>query len=226
MNAHKLHTVLPVVAIVALCASAYGQKRWNAPAIVTNYCSGCHGIDGNTELPYFPRLAGLDPAYAEKKLAQFQETPSPSVDELYSWTVKELGDKKSAGNLTRNERINMEGVAHAARAEATKQAVLWYAEQCRAPGHGGNKALIQEGKELFTKGVPELKILPCMSCHGQDAQGKSPAPRLAGQNAGYIEAQLDKFRKGDRQHAPEMTMVTRDLNPEQARAVAVYLQSR
>ena len=52
-----------------------------------------------------------------------------------------------------------------------------------------------------------------MTCHGPDAHGKGVAPRLAGQNASYMEAQLDKFRKGDRRHAPEMTMVTRDLDP-------------
>jgi hypothetical protein len=40
-----------------------------------------------------------------------------------------------------------------------------------------------------------------------------------------MEGQLVKFRKGDRSHAPEMTVVTRDLDPEQARAVAAYLQS-
>ncbi|MGA8026644.1 MAG: c-type cytochrome [Bryobacteraceae bacterium] len=205
---------------------AYGQKHWDAPAIVTSYCSGCHGIDGNTELPYFPRLAELDPAYVAKKLAQFQEIPPPSVDELYGKALNVLGTKQAAGNITRNERINMEGVAHAAKPEAIKQAVLWYAQQRPAPGRRGPKDLVQQGQELFTKGVPEQKILACVNCHGQDAHGKSPAPRLAGQNAEYIEAQLDKFRKGDRKHAPEMTIVTRDLNPDQAHAVAVYLQSK
>jgi cytochrome c553 len=65
-----------------------------------------------------------------------------------------------------------------------------------------------------------------MTCHGAAAEGKGPAPRLAGQNAEYIEGQLAKFRSGDRTHAPEMTMVTRDLDPEQAHAAAAYLQSR
>jgi cytochrome c553 len=52
------------------------------------------------------------------------------------------------------------------------------------------------------------------------------APHLAGQNAEYIEGQLAKFRQGDRRHAPEMTMVTRDLDPDQARAVAAYLHAQ
>jgi cytochrome c553 len=120
----------------------------------------------------------------------------------------------------------MEGVAHAAKPEVIKEAVLWYAGQPSAPGHSGNKALIEKGKELFIHGLPAQKVLPCATCHGTDAQGKGPAPRLAGQNAEYMESQLAKFRRGDRKHAPEMTMVTRDLDTEQAHSVAAYLRSR
>ena len=180
----------------------------------------------NTQLPYFPKLAGLEASYSEKKLAEFKEAASPPVDELYWTTLKAMGLKKDVGNVTRNERINMEGVAHAAKSQAEKEAVVWYAQQPRAAGHAGNRLRTEEGKEIFAKGVPAQKILPCMTCHGAGAKGKKPAPGLAGQNAEYIEAQLDKFRKGDRRHAPEMTTVTRDLDPQQAHAAAIYLQSR
>jgi len=215
------------LALLTLSSTVYAQKHWKAPRIVTTYCSGCHGIDGNTQLPYFPKLAGLDPTYAQKKLNAFNETPSPPVDELYWWTLEVIGAKKGPRNVTtRNERINMEGVAHAAKPEAIKEAVLWYTNQPRQPGQSANKALLEEGRQLFTRGLPAQKVLACMTCHGSDAEGKGVAPRLAGQNAEYIESQLDKFRKGDRRHAPEMTMVTRDLDPEQAHAAAAYLQSR
>ena len=120
----------------------------------------------------------------------------------------------------------MEGVAHAGKPEAIKEAVEWYAKQHPSPGHSANKALIEQGKELYMNGVPAQKVLACATCHGPDARGKRPAPRLAGQNGQYIEIQLAKFRRGDRRHAPEMTMVTRDLDDEQARAAAAYLQSR
>jgi cytochrome c553 len=120
----------------------------------------------------------------------------------------------------------MEGVEHTAKPEVITQAVQWYAKQPRAPGRSGNKALIEKGKERYMNGLPAQKVIACKTCHGTDAQGNGPAPRLAGQNAEYIESQLTKFRQGDRRHAPEMTMVTRDLDAEQARAVAAYLQSR
>jgi cytochrome c553 len=225
----KIHNSLTDAAagglmLLTIVSSAYGQRRWDAPPIVTSYCSGCHGIDGNTQLPYFPKLAGIDATYAEKKLAAFREV-SPPTDELFSEILKLSGANKGGGNVSRQERINMEGVAHAAKPEVIRQAVEWYAKQPRAPGRSGNKALIAQGRERFMNGLPAQKVIACKTCHGTDAQGKGPAPSLAGQNAEYIESQLTKFREGDRRHAPEMTIVTRDLDPEQARAVAVYLQS-
>lgn len=212
-------------AFLGVISNAAGPKNWNAPHIVTTYCSGCHAIDGNAQLPYMPKLAGINVAYAERKLAAFKEI-SPPVDELFSKIVDFSKSKEGAANVTRQERINMEGVAHAAKPEAITEAVEWYAKQTRTPGRSGNKKLIAQGKDLFMNGVPAQKVLACHTCHGPGAQGKGFAPRLAGQNAEYIEAQLAKFREGDRRHAPEMTMVTRDLDPDQARAVAAYLQSQ
>jgi len=207
-----------------LCAQ---QNKWAAPHVVTVYCSGCHGVDGNSQLPYFPKLGGMDAAYAEKKILAFKEPAGPPVDELLWWTLKAIGAKKDPGNVTREERIHMEGVAHAAKPEVLKEAAEWYAKQPGARGHGGgDKALLAEGESLFTVGLQSQKILPCQTCHGPNAEGKGMAPRLAGQNAEYTEGQLVKFRKGDRSHAPEMTMVTRDLDPAQAHAAALYLQSK
>ena len=219
-----MNKLLLMTALFTFVANASGQKNWDAPGIVTTYCAGCHGVDGNTQLPYFPKLAGLDAAYAQKKLTAFKEPASPPVDEMFWWVLKVSGSKKGAG-ATREERVNMEGVAHS-KPELIKEAVEWYAKQPAPPGHAAKKQLVAQGKDLFTNGIPAQKVLACVTCHGAEAQGKGVAPRLAGQNAEYTEDQLTKFRKGDRRHAPEMTMVTRDLDADQAKAAAAYLQSR
>ena len=228
MTSHIIITkaAMSVIVCLVLGFSANGQERWDAPRIVTTNCSGCHGIDGNAQLPYFPRVAGLAAAYAEKKLAEFAESPAPPVDELYHMIVTAIDGHHTVGTTTPGERINMLGMAHAVKPDVLKEAVEWYAKQCPAPGHGRNTALIQQGEQIFVKGVHEQNIIPCTSCHGPSAQGQSSAPRLAGQNSQYLVAQLDKFRRGDRKHAPEMTMEVRELNPDQARAVAAYLHAR
>ena len=217
---------LYVIAFVAMHTSLHAQKRWEAPRIISTNCSGCHGIDGNAELPYFSRLAGLDAAYMKKKVGEFNESPPPAVDEMYQRLVNAIEGKKSTDNITPDERTNMIGIAHGVKPAVMKQAVQWYMKQCPAPGRGRNNALLQQGKAIFDKGVPDQQILPCMSCHGHDAQGQGMAPRLAGQNAEYVQSQMDNFRRGDRKHAPEMTMVAREINQEQTQAVAAYVQSK
>jgi cytochrome c553 len=213
-------TYYKLAVLLLLASGASAQKNWDAPSIVTTYCSGCHGVDGNTQLPYFPKLAGLQADYAEKKLTAFQEPAVPPVDELFSWI------KQRPKNLTHDERTNMEGASHAASPAIIKQAVIWYSRQPPVKGHSSDSQLMEQGEKLFMKGMPSEKIVPCMSCHGAVAEGKGTAPRLAGQNAEYIQNQLQKFRAGDRKHAPEMTLVTRDLDVTQARAAALYLQSK
>jgi len=220
-------TAILLVSVLLLASpTVNAQKRWDAPAIVTTNCSGCHAIDGNTQLRFFPRLAGLDAVYAQTKMAEFKETPSPSVIELYSWMRNAISNKKSTADPTRNGLIYMVGIAHTTKPGDTKLAIQWYEKQHPSPGRRGNKTLIHQGQELFTKGVPDQNILPCMTCHGDNAEGQATGPRLASQNAEYIQAQMENFRKGDRKHAPEMSMAARDLTPEQARAIAVFLQSK
>lgn len=215
------------VGVLALLVgvSAHGQRRWDAPAIVATNCSGCHAIDGNAELSYFPRLAGLDAKYADIKTAEFKEVPSPASFELYGW-IRSLSNKRTKVDPTRNELINMVGIAHTAKPEELKQANLWYASQRPAPGRPGDKTLIQQGQELYTKGVPDKNVAACMSCHGEDAKGQDTAPQLAGQNSRYIEAQMEKYRNGGSGNQSLMSTLARDVTPQQSRALAAYLASR
>jgi cytochrome c553 len=222
----NIRRLVATAAVLFAIGPASAQKHWNAPQIVTSNCSGCHGIDGNAELSYFPRVAGLHANYAEKKMTAFQEAAAPAVDEVFFWTFASSAAKKDARTISPATRANMIGVSHGVPAEKLKEAVLWYAQQTPQPGHVTNRALIEKGKDLFMNGVPAQRVLACKTCHGPEAQGMTVAPRLAGQNFEYSVGQLEKFRRGDRRHAPEMTLETRDLDADQARAAAAYLQSR
>ncbi len=68
-------------------------------------------------------------------------------------------------------------------------------------------------------------IRNCTWCHGASAQGYTPAPRLAGQSARYIEQQLASFHYHTR-NAPfsrqYMWGATAGLDPQTARDLAVY----
>lgn len=220
----NLAVIASASAVPMLCPMAFAQNRWDAPRIVTWNCSGCHGIDGNAQLSYFPRLAGLNALYAEQRMAEFRAAAPPPVDELF-YRITALAEGK-AGASRLQARINMIGSAHALTAEETKAAIAWYAMQKPAPGRSGNPALIQMGKTLFLAGLPARGLPPCQSCHGAQAEGKGKVPRLAGQNGTYLLGELAKFHSGDRQHAPEMTMVAEHVDTEQFRALVTFLQSR
>lgn len=67
----------------------------------------------------------------------------------------------------------------------------------------------------------------CASCHGADGNGPGPAPRLAGQQAGYIAQQLQAFRLGQRvdggAHAAALAALARE---DEVKALAAYFAAR
>ena len=202
---------------------AQAQERSSAPAIVVRNCSGCHEMDGRSQLPYIPRVAGMRAAYLERKLANFHAEPSSPVDETVS-VIVHPGSKDPG--FTHAARANMVGIAHSVSDKDLKDAIQWYAAQTPAPGRSAKPKLIEEGRSLFMNGLQSRGLPACKGCHGAEAQGTSAAPRLAGQNAGYVVNQLALFHAGDPRCSPEMTEVARNIDTDQARAVAVYLQSR
>jgi cytochrome c553 len=64
----------------------------------------------------------------------------------------------------------------------------------------------------------------CVACHGPALQGMAAmlSPRLAGQGAAYVVAQLDAFASGTRQNAT-MKPVASALSPAEREALGAYL---
>ena len=214
--------VLPA-AVLIIGSRLVAQENATPPRIVTRNCSGCHGLDGNAQLSYFPRLAGLNAPYTAKKIVEFRTMKAPSSDEVFSWLIAPA--KFKHGPNTKEARTNMIGIAHEITAEEVEASSGWYASQLPAGGRPGNLALIDEGRGIFLKGLPSQGVLACQTCHGANAQGIAGTPRLAGQNSSYLMNQLEKFKRGDRTHAPVMTMVAQKGESQQFHALAAYLQS-
>lgn len=62
----------------------------------------------------------------------------------------------------------------------------------------------------------------CNICHGINGLATNPeAPNLAGENAFYIEKQLQAFKKGDRQHG-QMSMIAKSLKDDDIKNLALW----
>lgn len=213
------------IGILWMASFADAWERAVPPAVVTRYCSGCHGTDGNSALPYIPRLAGLSVAYSEHRLASFRAAATPPVDEAIDRLVH-LGSSRKGATVNASARVHMIGVASTISDQELYSAAHWYAEQIPAPGKSRHGSAVEEGRNLFHKGVDAQGLHACESCHGPNAEGTNRAPRLAGQNSTYLISQLADFRDGERHDSPEMVGIARIVAGHWARVVALYLESR
>jgi cytochrome c553 len=97
------------------------------------------------------------------------------------------------------------------------------------PLGGARKELSARGKEIYEAGIPDKNVPACSSCHGDDAKGNGPFPRLAGQLFDYISTKLTNWDKergqdlGDPDSSATMQPIARSLTDAQIKAVAAYL---
>jgi cbb3-type cytochrome c oxidase subunit III len=198
---------MPVIALLAAAGltltPAFAQSQDGA-RIAMQICSGCHGVGGRSESPMFPKLNAQTPEYIEAQLKGFREhARGENTARDYMWGMAALLD-----------------------AAAVKSLADYFSHQAATRGATGDATLMAKGQEIFEHGVPDKGVPACASCHGAEARGASTFPRLAGQHKEYLLHQIEVFKNGTRGNAPVMSAVAHTLNDEQAKAVAVYLQSQ
>jgi len=169
-------------------------------------CSNCHGVDGNSESPNVPNIAGQTEAYIVEQLSSFRKRSriDPAGFE-YMWGLSR--------NLT-DEQIK-------------ELAAFYGGEKIRSPAYlTGKSDLRDAGKTVFTGGVPEKNIPPCTTCHGAEGLGHEQFPRIAGQHADYLVKQLVVFQRTDeRPEGAIMKVIAHDLTKENIEAIAAYLEA-
>lgn len=185
-------------------AQAQAQDLAKAQNTANQVCAACHAADGNSTAAANPKIAGQIPEYLHKQLADF----------------KPRGDKKPA----RESPIMMGMVANLSDADM-KALAAFYAGQKLKPSAAADKNLAALGQKLWRGGNSASGVPACAGCHGPAGAGM-PAqyPRLAGQYAEYIAAQLKAFRDGGRANDPNGMMrgVTARMTEREIRAVAEY----
>jgi cytochrome c553 len=193
---------LSMGAIAALLSVAAGAAEpvdlARAEEIVAGRCFLCHGLEGESASPVFPRLAGQHSEYIAKQLGDFQsgkrksDTMKPQAEEL---TAAEM---KALGAFFQNKKVGARPVRDA--------------------------ELLGVGKYVFNRGNQFTGLPSCASCHGEKGLGTPQLPRLAGQHPRYIEDQLKQFNRRERTNDNAvMHTVASKLSELETHAVAEYI---
>ncbi|MCW2100447.1 MULTISPECIES: c-type cytochrome [Pseudomonas] len=168
----------------------------------TAVCGACHGPDGNSMAPNFPKLAGQGDRYLLKQLHEIKDGKRQVLE--------------MTGQLN---NLNDQDLADIA---------AYYASQKSSVG-AADPALVARGEELFRGGDLQKGLPACTGCHAPDGQGNAPAgfPHVGGQHASYIEKQLTDFREGDRTNDGDsmiMRAIAAKLSNKDIKALASYIQ--
>ncbi|MFN3397012.1 MAG: c-type cytochrome [Sulfurimicrobium sp.] len=177
----------------------------NIPAtvIAVQVCSNCHGVDGNSVSPNFPRLAAQQPSYIVAQLENFrgQHRADPAGFE-YMW-----------------------GLSHHLTDDQIKGLADYFAKQVAQPNAAVDAQQMAAGKVIYENGLPAKEAPPCIACHGPKAEGLANFPRLANQHQDYLIKQLQVFQRTDERPNTPMTQIAHLLSAEEMKAVTGYLQS-
>jgi cytochrome c553 len=185
---------------LATSAQAAGDPA-KATTIANQVCAACHGADGNSMIPLYPKLAGQHPEYITKQLKNFKS-----------------GERNNA---------IMAGMVATLTPEDMDNLGAYFATQAAKGGTAKSNGKGSVGEKIYKGGIPGVGVPACASCHGPAGAGiPVQFPRLAGQHADYTVAQLKSFRAGQRANdaAKMMRSVAAKLSDEDMAAVADYIQ--
>ena len=166
-------------------------------------CGACHGPDGNSTDPQYPKLAGQHEAYIAHQLHNFKS-----------------GSRQNA---------IMQGMVTPLSDQDMSDVGAYFASKQSLPGVA-DQALVAQGEKLYREGDTERGIPACMACHSIDGRGNPGAmyPQLTSQHAQYIEAKLKDFHDGvtwgNELHAQIMPLIAKKLEPQDITAVASYIE--
>lgn len=198
-----MKTYIPLAAFLTLAVSA-GNVLAAGSAVAgkakSAVCASCHGPDGNSAAPNFPKLAGLDGDYITKQLADFKS-----------------GARKDP---------LMVGFSAALSKKDMEDLGAFYASQKRNPGTANlDEAARKLAERVYRGGSAKHGVAACMSCHGPAGAGIPVRfPAVSGQHAAYSTKQLLDFKSGTRSNdGGVMTDIAFSMSEAEIKAVAEYM---
>jgi len=168
-------------------------------------CAACHGADGNSVNPAWPKLAGQGAPYIVEQLKLYKD--GTRANPLMS---------PQAANLSEQDMQDL---------------AAYYASQTTSPG-AADPQLVEMGEAIYRGGIIDKEVTACAACHGPSGAGNVPAkfPKLSGQHSAYTQSRLEAYRAIDPTMektypaAQIMVSVTERLTDTEIKALSEYIQ--
>jgi cytochrome c553 len=193
-------------------------------------CFACHGENGASVAPIFPRLAGQRADYLYRRLVTFKR--ASAKDPYYSKSPMTAmavplsdGDMRNLAAFFASQDPRPAAPTGPSAPSVNPDPTI-ESEPTAGP---------EKGERLFRTGDPARGIPPCQGCHGAEARGtavdKGPFlvyPVLRGQYPPYLVSRLTNFRMGQPHDTTSdfiMSNVARTLDDDSLQAIAAWLGS-
>ena len=194
-------TLIAVCAMLALTGVSVAAGNAKAGKAKATNCAGCHGVNGNSTNPAWPKLAGQNAGFIAKQLADFK-------------SGKKRSDPLMAGQVASLSQQDMDDLG------------AYFASQTGTQGAADEK-LATAGSKLYRGGNKKKGVAACIACHGPTGAGNPAAkfPKLSGQHAAYVEKAMKDFRSGKRSNDMNKMMrnIAEKMNDKEIKAVASYI---
>ena len=201
-----IRIVAGLLLLASLTAEAQAQASGDATAGQSKaaICAACHGADGNSQVPQWPKLAGQHAAYLERQSALIKSGARPVPE--------------------------MAGIVGGMSEQDFADLAAFFATQ-KNNGGVADEALSAQGEKLWRAGNAETGVPACMACHGPAGEGNPlvPYPALAGQHGTYTAKMLERFRAGENWGEKDadshvMNGVAANLTDDEIAALASFIQ--
>ena len=174
-------------------------------------CAGCHGSDGNSMVPSFPKLAGLGEKYMTAQLRMVKSGERVIVEMMGILDASTDQDLQDMAAYYDSKAMAISG-----------------AQDITLVGISDPDEALDFGENVYRGGNMKTGVAACTGCHSPSGKGNNPAgyPALGGQYASYIEKQLLAYRRGERAsggNAKIMQGVAANLSDKEIKAVANYI---
>jgi cytochrome c553 len=190
--------LLALIATAALLPAAEAADLTRAVEIVEGKCFICHGAEGESSSPVFPRLAGQHASYVARQLADYQS-----------------GKRKND---------TMQSMVADLSADDMRLLGMYFESKPTRAHPVADPELAQVGRFVYNRGNPFSGVAACADCHGAAGHGTDKLPRLGGQHAQYVENQLKAFSKRERTNDNAvMHTIASKLTELELKAVASYV---